>query len=174
MLIGELEASFLRFLVGLIRAKRILEIGCFTGYSALAMAEGLTQNGELVTLDINPDTTKIAQEFWKKSPNGGKIKLFLGKAAESLQKIKGPFDFIFIDADKSNYKKYFLKALTLLSLSGMIAVDNCLWGGEVLKGHSKDQDTNAIVEFNHYVRSRVDLEATLVPIRDGVFLIRSR
>lgn len=172
MLIGELEASFLGFLIGLIKAKRVLEIGCYTGYSALAMAERLAGNGEVITLDLDPENTKIAQEFWKKSPDGSKVKLILGNALESLQKLTGSFDFVFIDADKTNYKNYLLKVLPMLSQKGMIAADNCLWGGEVLKTHSQEKDTKAIIEFNDYVKNRKDLHSVLLPIRDGIFLIQ--
>ena len=174
MVIGELEASFLGFLVSLVRAQRILEIGCFTGYSALAMAERLPKNGEVITLEINSETAAIAKQFWQESPHGHKIKLVRGEAIQSLKKIRGPFDFVFIDADKENYLNYLKKVLALLSPNGMIAVDNCLWGGDVLNRRAKDLTTQAIITFNNYVRSRKDLEVVLVPIRDGVFLIRKK
>ncbi len=172
MLIGELEASFLGFLVSVISAKRVLEIGCFTGYSALAMAERLPKNGEVITLDMNAETTAVAKRFWAKSPHGRKIHLMLGEAKVSLQKIRGRFDFVFIDADKINYRHYFDYAIRHLAPKGLIAVDNCLWGGEVLKSKTTDADTRALRSFNDYIKRRADLEAVLVPIRDGVFLIR--
>jgi len=174
MLIGPFEAGFLRFLLKLIRAKRVLEIGCFTGYSALAMAECLPKTGQVITLDVNPETTRLAQQFWKKAPDGGKIKLILGNALTSLNRLKGTFDFVFIDADKTNYLPYLRKALSLLSPNGMIAADNCLWGGDVLKRHAKEKDTKAIQRFNRYVSRRKDLEVLLAPIRDGIFLIQKK
>jgi len=106
MVVGELEGSLLGFLVSLIGAKRILEIGCFTGYSALAMAERLPDDGELITLDINETNTEIAQSFWNKSPHGKKIHLKLGQALEILPTLSGKFDLAFIDADKINYLNY--------------------------------------------------------------------
>jgi len=174
MLIGPLEGSFLGFLVSLARAKRVLEIGCFTGYSALAMAERLPKTGRLITLDINPETNRIARKFWAKSPHGNKIRSVLGPALKTLTKLNGPFDLIFIDADKTNYLNYLKKGLPLLSPKGLIVVDNCLWGGEVLKKRTKDPDTRAIQRFNNYVKNRNDLEAVLLPVRDGVFLIQKK
>jgi len=172
MLIGPLEGSFLGFLVSLTRAKRVLEIGCYTGYSALTMAERLPTKGELITLDIDPKTNKIAQKFWAKSPHGKKIRPIIGPALESLKDLKGPFDLVFIDADKTNYLNYFKKCLPLLSSGGFIAVDNCLWNGEVLHKNTGNPDTRAIQKFNDHIKKRKDLEAVLLPVRDGIFLIR--
>ena len=173
MLIGELEASFLRFLLQLVQAKRVLEIGCYTGYSALAMAEVLPKSGKVVTLDIDPVNTALARKFWAKSPDGRKIKLILGPARKTISTLKRKFDFVFIDADKVNYLHYLKFALSLLSKNGMIAVDNCLWGGEVVR-KSRDEQTIALQKFNDYVSDRKDLEVTLAPIRDGIFLIRKK
>ena len=174
MLVGPLEGGFLGFLVGLIGAKRVLEIGTYTGYSALAMAERLPEEGELVTLDVDQDTTEIAQNFWLESPDGKKIKSVLGAALETLKNLKGPFDLVFIDADKTNYLNYLKKSLEMLSPNGLVAVDNCLWSGTVLNKNTEDSDEKAIQEFNDYVNGREDLESVLLPIRDGIFLIRKR
>ena len=106
MLVGHLEGAFLRMLVRLVRAKRVLELGTFTGYSALAMAEALPEDGELITCDIDPVVTEIAKRYWRRSPRGKNIKLRLGPALETLKTIKGPFDLVFIDADKKNYINY--------------------------------------------------------------------
>ncbi len=173
MMIGPLEGSFLGFLVSLTQAKRVLEIGCFTGYSALAMAERLPQSGELITLDIDEKNVAIAQSFWKKSPHGAKIKPILGPALSSMKQLSGLFELVFIDADKSNYSSYFEQALPLLSPQGVIAVDNCLWSGEVLK-EGGDKDTLALKKFNQMIQERADLEKILLPLRDGVFLIRKK
>ena len=173
MLIGELEASFLRFLIRLGKVKTVLEIGCFTGYSALAMAEVLPSNGKVITLDIDPVNTVIAKRFWTKSPDGKKIKLILGPATQTLKTLKAKFDFVFIDADKINYLRYLKDVLPKLSRNGMVAVDNCLWSGEVIK-KSRDEQTTALQAFNDYVSKRQDLESTLVSIRDGIFLIRKK
>ena len=173
MMTGPHEGSFLGFLIKLINAKRILEIGTFTGYSALAMAEQLPDSGELVTLDLNSQTTELAQTFWNKSPHGKKIKAQNGEASELLENLKGPFDLIFIDADKRNYLSYVQKALTLLSKGGAIAVDNTLWSGRVLEKNATDPDTCGIQSMNDWVKENKSLQKVLVPIRDGILLIRS-
>lgn len=173
MLTGPLVGSVLGFLLEVVSAKRVLEVGCFTGYSALAMAERLPSGGEVITLDIDPDTAKIAKEFWKKSRHGGKITHILGPALESLKDIKGPFDFVLIDADKSNYLNYLNRALELISPKGMIVVDNCLWSGRVLE-KAADENTKAIQELNDSLSKRTDLVKTLIPVRDGLFFIRKK
>lgn len=176
MLIGPMEGSFLRFLIQLVGARRILEFGTFTGYSALAMAEALPEDGRLITLDINAETTAIAKSFWAKSPHGRKITSLVGNAAETLAQARthAPFDFIFIDADKEQYRRYLEEGLTLLSPHGLIAVDNCFWYGKVLDPAANDSETSAVREFNAYVKGRADLVSTLAPIRDGLFLIRPK
>lgn len=174
MLVGELEGGLLRFLVGLTHAKRVLEIGTFTGYSALFMAENLPADGELVTIDINPITTELAQAFWQKAPAGKKIHAKLGPALEVLPQLSGFFDLIFLDADKTNYLAYLKLALPKLAPQGLIVADNCLWSGKVLDAAVKDPDTQALREFNSWVKEQTDFEKILLPIRDGIFLIRKR
>ncbi|MDB5036978.1 MAG: methyltransferase [Bacteriovoracaceae bacterium] len=174
MLIGPMVGSTLGFIIQSIKAKRILEVGSFTGYSALFMAERLSNGGEVITLDINPETTKVGQEFWNKSPHGKKIKLILGPALESFAKLKGPFDFVLIDADKGNYLNYFIKALELLSPNGVIALDNTLWSGRVADLNEKDPDTVALREVANFIKSKADLSSVLLPIRDGILLVQRR
>lgn len=171
MLIGPIQGSFLQFLLRSIGAKRVLEIGCFTGYSALTMAEALPESGELITLDLEPQTTEIAQSFWNKSPHGKKIKALVGPALSSLEKIKGPFDFIFIDADKENYPNYFEKARTLLTPQGLIGLDNALRGGDVLKKNA-DPGTEAIRKISTQIAKDPMLTSCLLPIRDGLLLVK--
>ncbi|MDP3980053.1 MAG: class I SAM-dependent methyltransferase [Chlamydiota bacterium] len=171
MLIGPLEASLLGLLLRLIHARRVLEIGCFTGYSALAMAESLPKNGKLITLDINPETNLIARKFWNKSPHGKKIEAILGPALQSLKKIQGKFDLIFIDADKANYSNYFKESLKKLNTNGLIVIDNCLWSGRVLDKNAKDVDTKAIQKLNDSIKKQPFIHACLLPIRDGIFMI---
>lgn len=175
MLIGPLEASLLGFLIRTGNYKRVLEIGTFTGYSALAMAENLPDNAELVSLDINEETTKIARSFWNRSPHGKKIKHIHGPALESLKKISGPFDFVFIDADKEPYLQYLEKSLELLSPSGSIVIDNCLWSGRVLEQNATGS-TQKIQEVNAWAsqHSSSQLYVSLLPVRDGMLLIRKR
>jgi len=174
MLVGELEASVLGFLLRSIKAKKVLEFGTFTGYSALAMAENIPDDGEVITLDINPETVNVALDFWKKSPHGKKIKSVIGPALETVQTLKKEFDFIFIDADKVNYLEYLKQSLKILSVNGMVAIDNVLWGGEVLKEESSDDQTKAIQELNNFISKRDDLSKTLLPIRDGLFLVQKK
>jgi len=171
MLIGPLGASLLKTLVRVSRANRILEVGCYTGYSALSMAEALPEEGQLISMDVDAETSAIARRFWDSSPHGKKIKLILGPAVESIPKLEGNFDLVFIDADKSNYSRYFELCWPLLPSGGLLVADNCLWDGKVLDPKNADAQTMAIMNFNQLVRSRTDLTACLVPIRDGIFVI---
>lgn len=174
MLTGPLEASLLGFLIRSIGATRVLEVGTYTGYSALAMAEQLPENGKVITLDVNPETGALAQQFWNKSPHGKKIELRLGKALEILPTLKEAVDFVFIDAAKVEYEGYLEHALRLLSPRGIIAVDNTLYSGMVLDEGVHDERAQAIRRFNDTVRSRKDILSTLLPIRDGVTLIQKK
>lgn len=173
MLIGPIEAAFLGFFLKSIRARRVLEIGCFTGYSALAMAEYLPDDGEIITLDLNPDTTRIAQSYWTRSPHGKKIRSMVGPALESLKGLTGPFDFVFIDADKENYPHYFEAALSKLGPRGVIALDNALREGNVLN-ENPDEGTKAIRDLTQKIHARSDLQTCLLPIRDGLLLVQRK
>ncbi len=180
MLIGKLEASFIGFLLRSINAKTVLELGTYTGYSALAMAEHLPEDGSVTTIDINTETVNLAKDFWNKSKHGHKIKSVIGKGLEELSQLEAgiKFDFIFIDADKRNYIDYLKKATQLLSPNGMIVVDNVLWGGKVLPSSEldlsehRDRNTEFIRAMNDYVATSSDLYGTLMPLRDGMFLIQ--
>lgn len=178
MLIGKMEASLLGFFIRSIGAERILELGTFTGYSALAMAEQLPANGELITLDINEKTVQLAKTYWEKSPHGTKIKSLLGPGLETLNQVQGKFDLVFIDADKRNYLLYLEKSLELLTEKGMIVIDNVLWAGRVVEapGDSEDEHRNTkfIRELNDTIAKREDLYGTLLPLRDGLFLIKKK
>lgn len=172
MLTGPLEAAFLQLLVRLTHAKRVLEIGMFTGYSALAMAEALPDDGTIITCDVNEQTSKIAQSFFQRSPHGRKITVKLAPALQTVQTLVAPFDFVFLDADKENYLAYFEACLPLLKPGGLLVADNVLWSGRVL--NPNEVTDKAIVEFNARVKTDPRVEAVMVPIRDGVFLIRKR
>lgn len=178
MLIGKMEASILGFLLRSIQAKRVLELGTFTGYSALCMAEELPSDGELITLDVNEKTVEIAKSYWEKSPHGKKITSIIGPGLETLKTLKGPFDFVFIDADKRNYLPYLEYALENLSEQGMIVIDNVLWSGRVVDGPTDSEDehrnTKFIRELNDTIKKRSDLYGSLLPVRDGMFLITKR
>ena len=174
MLTGAMEGSFLGFLLRLNKAKRVLEFGTFTGYSALAMAQSLPEDGQVITFDKDARLHKLSREFWAKSVHGKKITGILGHAVEEMDKLEGEFDFVFIDADKVNYKKYLDFSLSRLSTKGMIAIDNVLWSGRVVTDEDQEKSTIALREINDYLASREDLYVTLTPIRDGIFLIQKR
>lgn len=170
MLIGEMEASVLSFLIKIGRVKNILELGTFTGYSALVMAEQLPPDGKVITVDINPHTTKIAQEYWNKSEHGKKIELILKPGLEALSGLTQSFDLIFIDADKNNYSRYLEWSLDHLTAQGMIIVDNTLWYGKVLEA-GLDKQTDSIRAHNDFAAGLEGYTKTLLPVRDGMFLI---
>jgi predicted O-methyltransferase YrrM len=179
MQIPPLQGQFMAFLVRLIRARRCLEIGTFTGYSALWVAAALPTDGSLICCDINKETTSIARRYWKEAGFDGKIELRLAPASKTLDELiaagaTGTFDFIFIDADKENYDAYYEAALRLLRPDGLIAFDNTLWGGAVADPAKRDPDTRALKALNVklHMDERVDL--TLLYIGDGLTLVRKR
>jgi len=171
MLIGEMEGSVLKFLVKLGKVKRILELGTYTGYSALIMAEALPEDGKVITIDLNPETSKIAQIYWDKSIHGKKIELILKPGLEALEGLTGDFDLFFIDADKNNYPNYLEWALKHLSPTGIIVTDNTLWSGKVLEA-GIDKQTDSIRAHNEKARLLDGYTKTLLPIRDGMYLIQ--
>lgn len=170
MMVGPLEGQFLKMLAVMINARRILEIGMFTGYSTLAWAEALPKDGRIVTCDVNPETTEIAKRYFAQSPHGDKIEIKLGPALESLKRVWGPFDICFIDADKENYGAYYDACLELVRPRGLIILDNMLRGGRVLDPH--DKGTKAIDALNQRIRIDTQVENVLLPIRDGIMLVR--
>lgn len=180
MLIGKMEASFIGFLLRSIEAKRVLELGTFTGYSALAMAEQLPADGEVLTIDINESTVQLALSFWGQSHHGHKITSLIGCGLEIIPTLKGQFDFVFIDADKRNYIEYLKMTLPLLSSKGMIVIDNVLWSGKVLPDveldmtEHRDRNTEYIRLVNDYIADDPALYGTMLPIRDGMFLIKKK
>ena len=170
MMVGALEGQFLKMLVGLTGARRILEIGMFTGYSTLAWAEALPKDGRIVTCDVNAETSVIAQRYFAESPHGTKIEVRLGPALETLKKVWGPFDICFIDADKENYGAYYDACLELLRPRGLIVLDNMLRGGRVLD--PQDEGSKAIDALNKRIRNDPRVENVLLPVRDGIMLAR--
>jgi caffeoyl-CoA O-methyltransferase len=174
MVVGPLEGAFLKVMAMSVGAKRILEVGTFTGYSALCFAETLPDEGVIITCDIDPESTALAKGYWDESPHGSKIQSRLAPALETLADLTGPFDLIFIDADKANYVKYFQRALELIAPTGVILIDNVLWSGEVLKSPPPDSNTEAIQELNRLIHAEPRVSAVLLTIRDGVFLIKPR
>jgi caffeoyl-CoA O-methyltransferase len=170
MMVGALEGQFLKMLAGLTGARRILEIGMFTGYSTLAWAEALPKDGRIVTCDVNAETSKIAQRYFAESPHGSKIEVRLGPALETLKRIWGPFDICFIDADKENYSAYYDAAIELVRPRGLIVLDNMLRGGRVLD--PQDEGTKAVDALNRRIRNDPRVENVLLPVRDGIMLVR--
>lgn len=174
MVVGPLEGAFLKVMALCVGARRVLEIGTFTGYSALCMAECLPDDGVVITCDIDPESTAMAKRHWAQSPHGTKIHLRLGPALETMATLTGTFDLIFIDADKANYVNYFRQALELISDQGVILIDNVLWNGDVLTHPAPDTNTAAIQELNRVVHAEPRVSAVLLTIRDGIFLIKPK
>ena len=172
MIVGPLEGAFLKMMTQLVQATSVLEIGMFTGYSALCFAEALPAEGTVLTCEIDDESAAIARQYFARSPIGKKIEVRMGPALETMQHLVGPFDLIFIDADKTNYVNYYRRALDLLSPRGVILVDNVLWDGEVLKQPAPDEKTAAIQELNRVVSADSRVTAVLVTVRDGILVIR--
>jgi caffeoyl-CoA O-methyltransferase len=172
MLTGRWEASLLRILIGLTHAERVLEIGTFTGYSSLNIAEALPDGGEVVTCEVDPKNAEVAARFHARSPHAGKITIVPGPALETLKTFIPFFDVVFLDADKENYVNYFEAVLPLLRVGGLIVADNVLWSGRVFKPRAASD--KAIVAFNDTVANDARVECVMLPVRDGVSLIRKR
>ncbi len=171
MLVGPLEGAFLHVMTRLVRAERVLEIGMFTGYSALCFAEALPAQGRVVTCEVDEESAAVARRFFAQSPHGHQIEIRMGPALETMAALTGPFDLIFIDADKLNYVNYYRRAMELLSPRGVILVDNVLWGGDVLTDPPSDERTAAIQDLNRIVAADARVTAVLATIRDGIWVI---
>ena len=173
------QAQFMSLLIKILGAKYALEIGTFTGYSALAVALALPDDGKLVCCDINREWTDIGRHHWQLAGVDHKIDLRLAPAMKTLKSLladKDPinFDFVFIDADKENYLHYYEYSLKLLRIGGLIAIDNTLWSGDVIDAEKKDVDTVAIREFNRFIHQDERVDISLLPIADGLTLARKR
>ena len=174
MMVGTLEGRLLTALVAMLRPRSVLEIGTFTGYSALSMAEALPADGRIVTCDISEEHLAIARRHVAASPYAGVIEIRSGPALETIATLPGPFDLVFIDADKTSYSAYFEATLAKLSPDGVILVDNVLWSGRVLDPAVVDPDTAAIKAFNDQVLADDRVEVVMLTVRDGVSLTRHR
>lgn len=170
MMVGPLEGQFLKMLAVITGARRILEIGMFTGYSTLAWVEALPKDGQVVTCEINPAMTEIAKRYFTESPHGSKIEIKLGPALESLSLIHGHFDLCFIDADKENYGAYYDRCMELVRPRGLIILDNMLRAGRVL--NPTDGPTRAVDALNQRIRNDPRVDNVLLPVRDGIILVR--
>ena len=169
------QAYFFQFFIKTNKIKDILEIGTFTGYSALSMGLAIPKDGNITCLDINKQTSEVAQNFFKKADLDKKIKIILSPALETMNKLKvskKKFDMIFIDADKENYKNYYNLSLELIKDNGFIIIDNVLWKGDVANTSKNDQLTNIIREFNSFIKKDVRIDKTILPLGDGVTICR--
>jgi caffeoyl-CoA O-methyltransferase len=171
MLSGHLQGRFLAFLSHLVKPRLALEIGTYTGYSALCLAEGLDDDGLLITIDPNEETSHFAEKYISQSPLGRKIRLVCGDAAKEIPNINSKLDLVFIDADKRNYGLYFDLVIDKMREGGLIVADNVLWSGKVI-ADQKDADTAAIHSFNKKVASDRRVAAVMLPVRDGLTLLR--
>jgi predicted O-methyltransferase YrrM len=179
MQIGADQGQFMALLVKLIAARRCIEVGTFTGYSSLAVALALPSDGRVLTCDIDAQTTAIARQFWREAGVAARIELRLQPALKTLGELLAAggadsFDFAFIDADKTSYRAYYDEILKLVRTGGLIAVDNTLWDGEVANPSAQDADTVALRAFNDYVHRDERVDLSLVPIGDGLTLLRKR
>jgi caffeoyl-CoA O-methyltransferase len=172
MQVGLLEGRFLKMLTRLIGARNILELGMFTGYSTLMMAEALPDDGRVTTCEIDPKAEAIARKYFTESPHGKKITIRMGPALDTIKTLSGPFDLVFIDADKVNYCNYYQACFPLVKPGGLIVGDNVLWSGKVVD--PKDDDTRAIVAFSDLIQSDPRVENVCLTVRDGILLAWKR
>ena len=175
MLSGHMQGRILSMFSQMIKPERILEIGTYTGYSALCLAEGLTENGKLITIDINEELQEFVQKHIDASPYKNKIQQHIGNALEIIPTLNEQFDIVFIDADKENYLPYFNLVFDKVKSGGYIIADNVLWSGKVVDSvKANDTDTKKLLEFNNYIQNHEGAENVLLPVRDGLMICRKK
>jgi predicted O-methyltransferase YrrM len=179
MQIGADQGAFLALLVRLIGARRTLEVGTFTGYSALSVAQALPEGGKVIACDVSEEWTSIARRYWREAGLADRIDLRLGPAAQTLKALldaggAGSIDFAFIDADKSGYDAYYELCLQLIRPNGLIAIDNVLWSGAVVDSKKRDADTAALRALNLKIRDDARVDSALLTVGDGLMLARKR
>ena len=174
MMVGLLEGRFLEFLVRQTKAMRVLELGTFTGWSSISMALGLADEGGIVTCDVDEETNAIAQRYAEEAGVRDRIDYRLGPALETIATLDGPFDLIFIDADKENYVNYYEAVLPKLADDGFIVADNVLWSGRVADRSNRDDNTVNIRRFNDHVMADERVSCVMLSVRDGMLLIRKK
>lgn len=174
MLSGHLQGRFLSFLAKVCRPTTILEIGTYTGYSALCLAEGLNSVGRLITIDINEELETFTRSFFDRSEYKNQIDYRIADAKDELSKIEGPFDLVFIDADKRNYALYYDLIIDKMSPGGVILVDNVLWSGKIVDESARDKSTQALRDFNQKCLDDPRVDKMLLPLRDGLYMLRVR
>jgi len=172
MQVGPLEGNFLKVLARIRGARRILEVGTFTGYSAMMMASGLPEDGRLHTCELSDEVAAVAQSFFDRHPHGHKIKLEIGPAIDTINRLDAPFDMAFIDADKVNYTNYFDLILPKMAPAGLIVIDNVLWSGRILEDQANmDESTAAIAAFNRHIGQLAVHDRVMLTVRDGMTLV---
>jgi len=175
MLSGQLQGKLLQFMSQMIKPKNILEIGTFTGYSAICLSEGLIENGIIHTIEINYELEDIARKYFEEASTTNKTKLYIGNAIDIIPTLEETFDLVFIDADKENYRKYYDLVFNKVRKGGFIIADNVLWSGKVVENPEKmDEQTLGIVEFNRLVQADNRVSNVLFPIRDGMMVMQKR
>lgn len=172
MLSGFYQGRLLAMFSKMLQPRRVLEIGTYMGYSALCLAEGLSENGKVITLDAQPETHEIAKQFWAKSDLNKKIEGHLGDAVEIIPTLDETFDLVFIDADKPNYAKYFDLVFPKMHVGGLIIADNVLWSGTVLDAEDEDKSTRALHEYNRKINADERVSNILLAVRDGLMIAR--
>lgn len=174
MVSGHMQGKLLGFISAMIRPEHILEIGTFTGYSAICLSKGLKEGGKLITIEINDELAPFSGSYFRKAGVESKITLLNGNALEIIPTLDIKFDLVFIDADKRDYCDYYRLAMQKLKPEGFILADNVLWGGQVLNKETRDQQSRGVIEFNELVKNDESVEKIILPIRDGLMLIRKK
>jgi caffeoyl-CoA O-methyltransferase len=174
MLTGTIEGRFLEFLVYALKARRVLELGTYSGYSSLSMAAGLPEGGHIDTCEYEEKHAEVARRYISQSPYADRITIHLGPALETIERLEGEFDFVFIDADKENYVNYYEALLPRLADGGLMALDNTLWSGRVLDESDDSEGTRAIKAINERIASDERVTSVMLSVRDGVTLVRRR
>ena len=173
MISGHYQGRLLSMISKLLQPKEILEIGTYTGYSALCLAEGMAKDGVLHTIDHNEELYDFQRKYFDRSPYKDQIKQYTGEALEVISTLAGPFDLVFIDADKANYINYFMRVIDKMNSGGVILSDNVLWSGKVTETPGeKDDDTRVLIDYNKMINEDPRIETVLLPIRDGLTLSR--
>ena len=174
MLTGPIEGRFLELLVHALAPKRVLELGTYSGYSPISMAAGLPEGGRIDTCEFDETHAEVAQRYIGRSPYADRITVHLGPALETIEKLEGEFDFVFVDADKENYVNYYEALLPRLAEGGLMALDNTLWSGRVLDGSDDSEGTRGIKAINDRIASDERVTSVMLTVRDGVTLVRRR
>lgn len=169
---GPVQGQFLQFIVQMLKPKRVLEIGTFTGYSAICLAKKLPEGGRLTTIEANVEYEEIIRKYFDKAQVTNKIDLIFGDAKQVIPNLTDGFDLVFIDADKISYPTYYDLVIDKVNVGGFILADNVIWEGKVLNANAKERDTQAIITFNDKVQNDPRVENVLLPIRDGLMMVR--